>query len=101
FFASRRRHTRFKCDWSSDVCSPICSSFSGIEHDAAGERTAAARQGKATRAGHRQLAGTGEIPAQGGRAANGDRTIGGDGAAAGEIGRGACREGGGESVGGR
>src|SRR5260370_35662014 len=20
-FASRRRHTRFKCDWSSDVCS--------------------------------------------------------------------------------
>src|SRR5260370_9224902 len=20
FFASRRRHTRFKCDWSSDVC---------------------------------------------------------------------------------
>src|SRR5207237_4373248 len=21
FFASRRRHTRFKCDWSSDVCS--------------------------------------------------------------------------------
>jgi len=27
FFSSRRRHTRFKCDWSSDVCSsdlPIC-----------------------------------------------------------------------------
>src|SRR5260370_12029076 len=21
FFSSRRRHTRFKCDWSSDVCS--------------------------------------------------------------------------------
>src|SRR5260370_32380470 len=21
FFPSRRRHTRFKCDWSSDVCS--------------------------------------------------------------------------------
>src|SRR5260370_13674066 len=21
FFTSRRRHTRFKCDWSSDVCS--------------------------------------------------------------------------------
>src|SRR2546430_14500060 len=21
FFASRRRHTRFDCDWSSDVCS--------------------------------------------------------------------------------
>src|SRR3990167_10630044 len=27
FFSSRRRHTRFDCDWSSDVCSsdlPIC-----------------------------------------------------------------------------
>src|SRR5260370_4419730 len=27
FFSSRRRHTRFKCDWSSDVCSsdlPAC-----------------------------------------------------------------------------
>src|SRR2546427_2205370 len=23
FFSSRRRHTRFDCDWSSDVCSPI------------------------------------------------------------------------------
>src|SRR5256886_9776356 len=22
FFSSRRRHTRFDCDWSSDVCSP-------------------------------------------------------------------------------
>src|SRR5260370_29384541 len=36
FFSSRRRHTRFKCDWSSDVCSSdlslsasmaACSSF--------------------------------------------------------------------------
>src|SRR5260370_7564065 len=26
FFSSRRRHTRFKCDWSSDVCS------SDLEH---------------------------------------------------------------------
>src|SRR6476661_10237484 len=29
FFSSRRRHTRFKCDWSSDVCSsdlPRCDS---------------------------------------------------------------------------
>src|SRR5688572_14614649 len=23
FFSSRRRHTRFDCDWSSDVCLPI------------------------------------------------------------------------------
>src|SRR5260370_40149744 len=30
FFSSRRRHTRFKCDWSSDVCSSdlfLCSRF--------------------------------------------------------------------------
>src|SRR2546430_6344554 len=28
FFSSRRRHTRFDCDWSSDVCSsdlPFCA----------------------------------------------------------------------------
>src|SRR2546430_12632875 len=26
FFSSRRRHTRFDCDWSSDVCSSdLCS----------------------------------------------------------------------------
>src|SRR5260370_12381539 len=29
FFSSRRRHTRFKCDWSSDVCSSDLSSFRG------------------------------------------------------------------------
>src|SRR5260370_18480344 len=28
FFSSRRRHTRFKCDWSSDVCS---SDLAGVE----------------------------------------------------------------------
>src|SRR2546430_10091260 len=26
FFSSRRRHTRFDCDWSSDVCSSDLSS---------------------------------------------------------------------------
>src|SRR2546430_7296124 len=30
FFSSRRRHTRFDCDWSSDVCS---SDLSTPEHD--------------------------------------------------------------------
>src|SRR5260370_18939556 len=34
FFSSRRRHTRFKCDWSSDVCSsdllpPHSATFGG------------------------------------------------------------------------
>src|SRR5207237_5953918 len=27
FFSSRRRHTRFKCDWSSDVCSSDLTHF--------------------------------------------------------------------------
>src|SRR2546430_3676505 len=27
FFSSRRRHTRFDCDWSSDVCSSDLTSF--------------------------------------------------------------------------
>src|SRR5260370_40819139 len=53
FFSSRRRHTRFKCDWSSDVCSsdlielycgvglftlPLARQFkhvTGVESDAA------------------------------------------------------------------
>src|SRR5256886_5322071 len=35
FFSSRRRHTRFDCDWSSDVCSsdlnPLASIRSSVE----------------------------------------------------------------------
>src|SRR2546430_11189402 len=29
FFSSRRRHTRFDCDWSSDVCSSDLSTCAG------------------------------------------------------------------------
>src|SRR5260370_28503432 len=29
FFSSRRRHTRFKCDWSSDVCSSDLDAMTG------------------------------------------------------------------------
>src|SRR2546430_10859005 len=29
FFSSRRRHTRFDCDWSSDVCSSDLTDGSG------------------------------------------------------------------------
>src|SRR5438270_12527036 len=38
FFSSRRRHTRFDCDWSSDVCSSdlskdrACSIVATMEH---------------------------------------------------------------------
>src|SRR5688572_30907251 len=31
FFSSRRRHTRFDCDWSSDVCSSDLSPRSKLE----------------------------------------------------------------------
>src|SRR2546430_12523699 len=40
FFSSRRRHTRFDCDWSSDVCSSDLTSsgeeilMSSVAHDA-------------------------------------------------------------------
>src|SRR5205085_5822112 len=30
FFSSRRRHTRFDCDWSSDVCSSDLASWSAF-----------------------------------------------------------------------
>src|SRR2546427_9072860 len=35
FFSSRRRHTRFDCDWSSDVCSSdlFWTQFSGAAND--------------------------------------------------------------------
>src|SRR2546427_4288697 len=41
FFSSRRRHTRFDCDWSSDVCSSdldgaIDVGLGGQVHDAVG-----------------------------------------------------------------
>src|SRR5205085_6497297 len=31
FFSSRRRHTRFDCDWSSDVCSSDLRQTDGVE----------------------------------------------------------------------
>src|SRR5688572_31712447 len=31
FFSSRRRHTRFDCDWSSDVCSSDLERRIGVE----------------------------------------------------------------------
>src|SRR5260370_14972293 len=45
FFSSRRRHTRFKCDWSSDVCSSDLShaaSFARVRQAAARARRAVA-----------------------------------------------------------
>src|SRR2546430_11513906 len=32
FFSSRRRHTRFDCDWSSDVCSSDLARIEIVDH---------------------------------------------------------------------
>src|SRR2546430_11504948 len=60
FFSSRRRHTRFDCDWSSDVCSSDLGAQLGSP-PAAGLRLAVAtgqrrlgRGGVAIGAGERQ-----------------------------------------------
>src|SRR6476661_6080319 len=37
FFSSRRRHTRFKCDWSSDVCSSDLAGSYGRANVKAGD----------------------------------------------------------------
>src|SRR3990167_10082907 len=33
FFSSRRRHTRFDCDWSSDVCSSDLGAWPDVARD--------------------------------------------------------------------
>src|SRR2546430_9867320 len=38
FFSSRRRHTRFDCDWSSDVCSSDLILYAWGNHDLLGWR---------------------------------------------------------------
>src|SRR5260370_10121418 len=40
FFSSRRRHTRFKCDWSSDVCSSDLRFAAPVDADWARARDA-------------------------------------------------------------
>src|SRR5256886_10333988 len=35
FFSSRRRHTRFDCDWSSDVCSSDLITMDGMSFGSA------------------------------------------------------------------
>src|SRR5260370_1685172 len=43
FFSSRRRHTRFKCDWSSDVCSSDLSATLAYSANQLTRTTAAAQ----------------------------------------------------------
>src|SRR5207237_2158254 len=46
FFSSRRRHTRFKCDWSSDVCSSDLILFCAVVHRTDAKQNRTARSGK-------------------------------------------------------
>src|SRR5256886_8759534 len=83
FFSSRRRHTRFDCDWSSDVCS---SDLDGVENE---------------RARDPFERGLGVVVVAHARAAGGDEDVGGgvaelagddlDVVARDGIGRGSCR----------
>src|SRR5438270_12564244 len=50
FFSSRRRHTRFDCDWSSDVCSSdLAEDENEDEGGAAGEMIPALTDGQQRR----------------------------------------------------
>src|SRR5688572_30910081 len=60
FFSSRRRHTRFDCDWSSDVCSSDLPASD--RHAAARVRAHAAAGGGEAHAGDGQAAGGGDCP---------------------------------------
>src|SRR6476661_8645239 len=64
FFSSRRRHTRFKCDWSSDVCS---SDLGLAKYDGARHRLLKAREFHqiAGRAGRPGFDTTGYVVVQG------------------------------------
>src|SRR2546430_8351846 len=47
FFSSRRRHTRFDCDWSSDVCSSDLNLLAaGLTYSSVGERNQAVIGGR-------------------------------------------------------
>src|SRR5688572_32536516 len=62
FFSSRRRHTRFDCDWSSDVCS---SDLRRVEEDHYGVLIPfyfAAEGGKAAELGGRTIRPRSDLP---------------------------------------
>src|SRR2546430_7307377 len=85
FFSSRRRHTRFDCDWSSDVCSS--------------DLATAVEDRDLVAAAQRRLH---QVPAEEDRAAEDEESHRGppgyrlsrnpDQTAGGEIGRASCRE---------
>src|SRR5260370_20705983 len=69
FFSSRRRHTRFKCDWSSDMCSSDLSVFGDSTGDlwlsTTGNRNEVLRWDHHGRAFHRYSEGLPWLPTTG------------------------------------
>src|SRR5256886_3589776 len=53
FFSSRRRHTRFDCEWSSDVCSSDLNPEVRINPATPATSQSKSGQGDATRAAYR------------------------------------------------
>src|SRR5256886_7051386 len=82
FFSSRRRHTRFDCDWSSDVCSSdlmlgAVSATTDITGEGVVQFTAGTMAGQGTLTASADLAPSVMVPIQ----------VGED-----QIGRASCRE---------
>src|SRR2546430_11042953 len=94
FFASRRRHTRFDCDWSSDVCSSDLA-FATMNTEEGAKAAIAALNGKDWKG--RALTVNEARP----REEKGGRGGGGYGGGRDKKGRGAGRGKGVKSVGGR
>src|SRR5690242_7544328 len=55
FFSTRRRHTRFTCDWSSDVCSSDLNEQDRHEQRARPANEAICREREQQRAGYRNV----------------------------------------------
>src|SRR5207249_9586046 len=86
FFSSRRRHTRSKRDWSSDVCS---SDLPGIDPNSGGTALGFPLRAQLSERPRRKLRGAGQSPnSRPGRTAEGSANA----AQVSEIGRASCRE---------
>src|SRR5689334_24673256 len=64
FFSSRRRHTRWNCDWSSDVCSSDLAICRGAECRTSGRTATRAGTGRRNRRTCRSEEHTSELQSQ-------------------------------------
>src|SRR5207237_2294627 len=74
FFSSRRRHTRFKCDWSSDVCSSDLAQGGPLPEDHLPDHAVERHRGHAREErGHHRAAGL-DRPRRAARRGAGERS---------------------------